>query len=777
MPQRAPSKKHQGKDFNGQSLAGVDFSYSDIRGVNFSQANLAGANFSHAKTGLTPIWRFSFIILVLLIAFLAGLIAGYTGGMTGTLLISYPAIGTVAFGIVSSILLFLYGFIIFWKGFSVTLATCLELVVGILIAAIAFFPENEAGKDLLVGSYFSLLITGGAITSIANIAIVVSLAKLVSFSKATFWLLFLATFGILFGGLLGFGGIIYELVGYSIAMLIGLALILLGLYVGRQAISGNPKYHLIRSLSIALSVRKGTRFRGADLTDVDFSEAVLCNADFREAKLVRTNWFQARYLHQACIQNTYLEDLHILDLLIKRDGAGQNYDHLDLQGLNLQFANLQDASLIGANLNSVNLEGANLTGAKLAQAQLYQANLKQACLTGAYIQNWGISSRTQFEGVSCDYIYMQLPTKTDPDPCRKPDNKQETFKPGDFETFIAPIIKTLDLYQQQDVDLRRVAKAYKTIDLFHHEGIDPSAAAVALKQLADQHPEVELEVVALEGRGDEKIRLQARVSDQADRSQLSAEYFAKYEAATSLPYGDLQSLLAAITEKDQRIQSLENMVMTAMQSDKFYVETYYGLGKSGEETQPAKKILILTANPQMIDQRRLDAEVREIQAGLERAKKRDDFQIIAKWAVRIDDLRRALLDYEPHIVHFSGFGAATEGLALENDAGQVQLVSNSALANLFEVFKGTVECVLLNACYSLEQAEAIRQHIPYVIGMSQAIGDQAALEFAVGFYDAIGAGRSIEDAFKLGCISIELKGIPESLTPVIKRKDDSVGRS
>jgi hypothetical protein len=35
--------------------------------------------------------------------------------------------------------------------------------------------------------------------------------------------------------------------------------------------------------------------------------------------------------------------------------------------------------------------------------------------------------------------------------------------------------------------------------------------------------------------------------------------------------------------------------------------------------------------------------------------------------------------------------------------------------------------------------------------MSQAIGDKAAIEFAVGFYDALGAGRSIEFAYKLGC--------------------------
>jgi hypothetical protein len=40
--------------------------------------------------------------------------------------------------------------------------------------------------------------------------------------------------------------------------------------------------------------------------------------------------------------------------------------------------------------------------------------------------------------------------------------------------------------------------------------------------------------------------------------------------------------------------------------------------------------------------------------------------------------------------------------------------------------------------------------------MSQAIGDKAAIEFAVGFYDALGAGKSIEFAYKLGCQLIRM---------------------
>ena len=180
-----------------------------------------------------------------------------------------------------------------------------------------------------------------------------------------------------------------------------------------------------------------------------------------------------------------------------------------------------------------------------------------------------------------------------------------------------------------------------------------------------------------------------------------------------------------------------------------------------------KKILILAANPKQTDKLRLDEEVREIEEGLKRSRDRNSFEIISCWAVRPSDLRRALLDHEPHIVHFSGHGVGSKGLLLEDKQGKPKPVSGDSLAELFELFEKQVECVLLNACYSQVQANAIHQHINCVIGMNQAIGDRAAIEFVVGFYDGLGAGRSYADAFKFGRLAIDLEGIPKAATPVL----------
>jgi hypothetical protein len=171
-----------------------------------------------------------------------------------------------------------------------------------------------------------------------------------------------------------------------------------------------------------------------------------------------------------------------------------------------------------------------------------------------------------------------------------------------------------------------------------------------------------------------------------------------------------------------------------------------------------RRLLILAANPVGTKPLHLAEEVREIQTGLRRASGRSRFDIRQAWAVRPRDVRRALLDYRPEFVHFCGHGKGAEGLVFENEDGTARLVSTEALSGLFELFADQVKCVVLNACYSERQARAIAQHVEVVVGMQRAIGDRSAVEFAIGFYDAIAAARPPADAFRFGCNAIQLAG-------------------
>ncbi|MFH7242973.1 MAG: CHAT domain-containing protein [Spirulina sp.] len=188
------------------------------------------------------------------------------------------------------------------------------------------------------------------------------------------------------------------------------------------------------------------------------------------------------------------------------------------------------------------------------------------------------------------------------------------------------------------------------------------------------------------------------------------------------------------------------------------------------------KILFLAANPKNTTRLRLDEELRDIKEGLRRAQQRDQFTLISHEAARSRDIQRAMLDEMPQIVHFSGHGDGESGLAFEDEIGQAKLIDGKALADLFALFADPTEfpepltCVVLNGCYSQVQANAIADYVPYVIGMTQAVKDKAAIEFAVGFYDALGAGRSVPFAFKLACNAIARSGQPAAEIPTLLNK-------
>lgn len=167
------------------------------------------------------------------------------------------------------------------------------------------------------------------------------------------------------------------------------------------------------------------------------------------------------------------------------------------------------------------------------------------------------------------------------------------------------------------------------------------------------------------------------------------------------------------------------------------------------------KILILASNPRK--DLNLPREIYFLKNIIERSKDKTQFDVAIGEAVRPKDLQKLFLEHQPRIVHFCGHGTGMTGLVLEDDAGREQLVSTHALSNLFKAFANKIECVLLNACYTEVQANAIVEHINYVIGMSQEIQDNAAIYFTRGFYQALGNGQPIEQCYRLGCNEIELE--------------------
>ena len=161
-----------------------------------------------------------------------------------------------------------------------------------------------------------------------------------------------------------------------------------------------------------------------------------------------------------------------------------------------------------------------------------------------------------------------------------------------------------------------------------------------------------------------------------------------------------------------------------------------------------KTILILACNPREDIQTTI--EIGNIQSAIERSIYAEEFNVVFKIGVRPKDLHEIFNKTKPYIVHFCGHGAGKEGLIFHGNESGEQLFSNKALWKLFNLFGKNTECALLNACNTEIQADVILSHVPYVIGTSGEIPDKAAYWFAVGFYTALGWGKSIEFCFKVG---------------------------
>ncbi|MBD1808863.1 pentapeptide repeat-containing protein [Microcoleus sp. FACHB-SPT15] len=554
-----PSRFYRG------NWAGHNFEGADIRGVIFTEANLSNANFRGAKSGLHPIWQTSLLLISFTLNALLVTCFEIAGQLVANRLIPvdsqgiYPddtlnnyIIATITFEIF--IVFFVFSF---YKGLEE--AFKITSIVGVLtIGLIVFLALISAGIAILSLGDMIALINGSINGSVIGlgvgflaftIAIIICTVKIISGNRIK-KLLTLFTFFIAIPVAI----FLYQSKAHNLTIIIGWSFawlgVILGKYIAKLALNRDKRYALVFNIAVFIACLGGTKFRGADLTEANFQEAILKCTDFRSTdkkitNITRTSWLHAKELDFALVGESYLQYPQVQKLLVENYGQEQNLDGLNLEGISLKGRNLVDTSFIGANLNHANLQDADLSGSKLKQTQLDGADFTGATLTGAYIEDWNITSDTKFYGISCKYVYMRLPTKEKPNPLRKPDNEDEVFEDGDFGDFIKPIIETLDLY--------------------HNQNVDPRAIAIAYEKLAEKNPEAELEIVAIEKRGEDKILLRVKTAINVNLSILSAKYFLYYNDIKKLIEPEFQQILI---EKDSRIRDLHTTINTLLSTPK-----------------------------------------------------------------------------------------------------------------------------------------------------------------------------------------------------------------
>lgn len=145
--------------------------------------------------------------------------------------------------------------------------------------------------------------------------------------------------------------------------------------------------------------------------------------------------------------------------------------------------------------------------------------------------------------------------------------------------------------------------------------------------------------------------------------------------------------------------------------------------------------------------------------------------------VTLDTIQDFLLDFKPNIVHIVGHKLIhdpigikedyrpflmkeDQGVVLVND-GIPKMIPTIPLANLFKLFSQdedfNIQALILDSCYKKDQAVALNEHVPYVIGLKNNIKHKASIAFARGFYKAIAQNKGLEFSFGMGQNRIEIE--------------------
>ena len=519
----------KGQSFKNRDLSGADFSDSDIQGTNFTGANLRGANFTRTKAGLPKQGIMIQRLIGLSVSIASGVILAITSWWTARLFADntfmvVPCDSEVyisrflvlpQFAVLAVIITMLVAII--RQGFTLEALRTFTIAVAFAVVCAVFVGMVIAGIVSIDSDWVIGINTGGAIAIGIGVAAIIGFVGILSgagavvgfaassvANSATAGIVVISVIGAI--GLLGAGGPGSVTAAVSITV----AVILLSIYMTRRALAKDEKYDFIRTVAIALMAYRGTSFHNADLTDADFTRATLESTDFRDAHLTFTRWNNVKKFDLARTGTSYLQNPNIRQLLVTNEGQNQNFDHLNLRGINLQDANLQDASFIGTDLNRANLQNADLSRAKLVQTLLEGADLTRATLTGACIEDWGISNTTKLIQIDCDEIFLKLSTKEPLYRQRRPADQERNFEPGEFA--------------------KLAQKIPNTVDLVFKDGIDWQTFLQTFQELRVESDTGELPVIqTIENKGDGAFVIRVKVPEEIDEAEYERKFWLKYQ--------------------------------------------------------------------------------------------------------------------------------------------------------------------------------------------------------------------------------------------------------
>lgn len=513
MPLDFSHQNIRGRSFRGVNLANADFSYADIRGADFTDAILIGANFTGAKAGL----KGKAVIVLLAGMFLLALLSGYISALVGyqTTYSFHPdnlGDAVIPYGIVVIVIVAVFSGIATSQGLEAAFgALAIALTLGFFVAPVGALISAL----VLLGVITGALAVAGTVTIGSFTAGIIAIASILSVSEYTAVSISLDIARKSGSG--SFGTLVAETIGFAIAF--AAAIPLLSSYIGWQAAQEDDRFTLIWRIVVALTVIGGnTSFRGADLTNADFTRAQLKGTDLRGAKITHTCWFDAKNLHQARAGNTILIEPLVRELVVTGIGNRGFLTNLNLEEAYLEGVDLSDANLTGSNLCRAILREANLDRTNLSRVQALGTDFTGAKFTGACLESWNIDSSTHLEDISCQYVYL-LRGKGE----RRPSSG--VFVGNEFTKLFQEVLSTVDLIFRNGVDWRAFVTAFNAVQV--------------------ENDGSELIIQSIENKGDGVIVVRVSVPPQTSKEYIHSEFSRYYDTALHALEAQYQAELKA----------------------------------------------------------------------------------------------------------------------------------------------------------------------------------------------------------------------------------------
>lgn len=227
-------------------------------------------------------------------------------------------------------------------------------------------------------------------------------------------------------------------------------------------------------------------------------------------------------------------------------------------------------------------------------------------------------------------------------------------------------------------------------------------------------------------------------------------------------------MLADSKEKQRSVQTKRNSVQPSALSKLRSAETIMVRSANGGKKRRLR-IAFMTTNPDPSASLRTDVEMRQVTQAIKMSKYRDSVDLAKYTAAQFSDLLEALNEFEPNVVHFSGHGGAQ---ALVFDGGTIDspeaiVVDYADLSRALASTRKPPKLIVLNACETVDGAEALLACANFVVAMSDSVPDVTATAFAAQFYSALAAKQPVEKAVEQGRLLAKNMGLPDSDLPTV----------